>query len=84
MLELLDNIDDLKIATKVTIDADKILSFQNTIAKPFVANLKANITSRFASPLLLLYQHCLYSTHGKFQNNIQYHCPLTEKSLLGS
>ena len=25
------------------------LSFQNTIAKPFVADLKANITSRFAS-----------------------------------
>ena len=49
MLELLDNIDDLKTATKVTIDADKILSFQNTIAKPFVADLKANITSRFAS-----------------------------------
>ena len=49
MLELLDNIDDLKTATKVTIDTDKILSFQNTIAKPFVADLKANITSRFAS-----------------------------------
>ena len=45
VLELLDNIDDLKTATKVTIDADKILSFQNTIAKRFVANLKANITS---------------------------------------
>ena len=49
VLELLDNIDDLKTATKVTIDADKILSFQNTIAKPFVADLKANLTSRFAS-----------------------------------
>ena len=49
VLELLDNIDDLKTATKVTIDADKILSFQNTIAKPFAADLKANITSRFAS-----------------------------------
>ena len=49
VLELLDNIDDLKTATKVTIDADKILSFQNTIAKPLVADLKANITSRFAS-----------------------------------
>ena len=49
VLELLDNIDDLKTATKVTIDADKILSFENTIAKPFVADLKANITSRFAS-----------------------------------
>ena len=49
VLELPDNIDDLKTATKVTIDADKILSFQNTISKPFVADLKANITSQFAS-----------------------------------
>ena len=49
VLKLLDNIDDLKTATKVTIEADKILSFQNTIAKPFIADLKANITSRFAS-----------------------------------
>ena len=49
VLELLDNIDDLKYFTKVTIDADKILSFQNAIGKPFVADLKAIITSRFAS-----------------------------------
>ena len=39
VLELLDNIDDLKTATKVTIDTEKILSFQNTMAKPFVADL---------------------------------------------
>ena len=64
MLELLDNIDDLQTATKVTIDADKILSFQNTIAKPFVADLKANITTDLLHPMLL-YQHCLYWTHGK-------------------
>ena len=73
----------LKTATKVTIDADKIISFQNTIAKPFVADLKTNITSRFASSNAVV-SHCLYSTHGKFQKKIQYHCLLTEKSLLGS
>ena len=54
-----------------------------TIAKPFVADLKANITTDLLHPMLL-YQHCLYLTHGKFQNKIQYHFPLTEKSLLGS
>lgn len=49
VLELLDNVDDLKSSTKVTIDADKILSFQNTVGKPFVADLKTNISSRFSS-----------------------------------
>lgn len=49
VLELLDHVDDLKTSTGVTIDADKILSFQNTVGKPFVADLKANITSRFSS-----------------------------------
>ena len=49
VLELLDDVDGLKDSTKVTITADKILSFQNTVGKPFVADLKANITSRFSS-----------------------------------
>ena len=49
MLELLEDADGLKDSTKVTITADKILSFQNTVGKPFVADLKANITSRFSS-----------------------------------
>lgn len=39
MLELFDNVDDLKSSTKVSIDADKILSFQNTVGKPFVSLL---------------------------------------------
>ena len=47
MLELLGDADGLKDSTKVTITADLILSFQNTIGKPFVADLKANITRRF-------------------------------------
>ena len=33
----------------MTITADLILSFQNTVGKPFVADLEANITSRFSS-----------------------------------
>ena len=49
MLELLDDADDMKDSTKVTITADKIFFFQNTVGKPFVADLKANITSRFSS-----------------------------------
>ena len=49
VLELLDDADGLKDSTKVTITADLILSFQNTVGKPFVADLKANITSRFSS-----------------------------------
>ena len=49
LLKLLDDNNDLKSSTKVTIDAEEILSFQNTNGKHFVADLKANITSRFAS-----------------------------------
>lgn len=44
-----DDADTLKDSTKVTITADKILSFQSTIGKPFLAYLKAIITSRFSS-----------------------------------
>ena len=49
VLELLDDADGLKDSTKVTITADLILSFQITVGKPFVADLKANITGRFSS-----------------------------------
>ena len=49
VLELLYDADGLKDSTKVTINADLILSFQNTVGKPYVADLKANITSRFSS-----------------------------------
>ena len=38
VLELLDDADGLKDSTKVTITADLILSFQNTVGKPFVAD----------------------------------------------
>ena len=48
-MELLDDADGLKDSTKVTITADLILSFQNTVGKPFVANIKANTTSQFFS-----------------------------------
>ena len=49
VLELIYDAGGLKDSTKVTINADLILSFQNTVGKPFVADLKANITSRFSS-----------------------------------
>ena len=49
VLELLDDADGLKDSIKVTITADKNLSFQNTVGKAFVADLKANITSQFSS-----------------------------------
>ena len=49
VLEVLDDADGLKDSTNVTINADLIRSFQNTVGKPFVADLKANITSRFSS-----------------------------------
>ena len=49
VLELLDDADGLKDSTKVTITADLILSFENTVGKHFVVDLKANITSRFSS-----------------------------------
>jgi hypothetical protein len=39
VLELLDDVDSLKDSTKVTITADRIPSFQNTVGKPFVADL---------------------------------------------
>ena len=35
--------------TKETINADRLHQFQHTIGKPFIANLKENISSRFAS-----------------------------------
>ena len=49
VLELLGDADGLKDFTKVDIAADLIFSFQNTVGKPFVADLKDNITSQFSS-----------------------------------
>ena len=49
VLELLDKCEDLEKATGVKITSEDIKSFQETVAKPFIAHLKNNISSRFAS-----------------------------------
>ena len=78
VLELIDDADGLKDSTKETSTADLILSFQNTVGKPFVADLKANITSRFSSSTTVVSA----LTQGKCQNQIQCLCPLIEMTLL--
>ena len=45
VLELLDQVDDLQEATGVIIDRAQILSFQETVVKPFIVKLKDNIKS---------------------------------------
>ena len=49
VLELLDSKDDLQQATGEIVSADRIHTFQETVGTPFVALLKENISSRFAT-----------------------------------
>ena len=49
VLELLDEMDDLKEATGIIITMEDITNFQERVAKPFVSDLKSNISSRFTS-----------------------------------
>jgi hypothetical protein len=49
VLELLDECEQLKEATGINMAMADITSFQETVAKPFVIDLKYNIASRFAS-----------------------------------
>ena len=49
VLELLGSKDDLQQATGEIVSADKIHTFQETEGTPFVALLKENISSRFAT-----------------------------------
>ena len=49
VLELLDSKDDLQQATREIVSTDKIHTFQETVGTPFVALLKENISSRFAT-----------------------------------
>ena len=81
VLELLDQADDLHTSTGVLMDASKISSFQDSHAKPFVAHLKENISSRFRSSHDVV-KALSNSIRGKFQELIQ---PLSlhmEKSQL--
>ena len=43
ILELLDQVDDLREATGISIDRPQVLSFQESVAKPFIVKLKDNI-----------------------------------------
>ena len=54
VLELWKECADLKSATGTEISCTDIPMFQETIAKPFIANLKDNISSRFASSGVVL------------------------------
>ena len=49
VLELLDECEQLKEATGISMAMANITSFQETVAKPFVIDLKDNIASRFSS-----------------------------------
>ena len=49
MLELIDAHDQLDDATGIKVTPDDISSFQKNVAESFVADLKNNISSRFAS-----------------------------------
>ena len=49
VLELLEECVNLETATGTEISRTDITTFQETIAKPFIAKLKDNILSRFAS-----------------------------------
>ena len=49
VLELLDASENLEEATGTKISMEVISSFQKNVAKPFISDLKENISSRFAS-----------------------------------
>ena len=47
--QLLDARDELQATTKIKINSESITSFQENVAKPFVTDLKVNISRRFSS-----------------------------------
>ncbi len=49
VLDLLDETSKLEEATGIKVTMLSIVSFQKTVAKPFVAQLKDNISCRFSS-----------------------------------
>ena len=49
VLELLDAREALEAVTDTTVTMEDISYFQERVAKPFVSDLKSNISSRFAS-----------------------------------
>ena len=61
VLELLDEMDDLKEATSIIITMEDITNFQEKVAKPLVSDLKSNISSRYTSESQLRY--CVFHEH---------------------
>ena len=49
VLELLEECEHLEEATEIRVTLGEITTFQDQVAKPFIAHLKENISSRFAS-----------------------------------
>ena len=49
VLELLDSKDDFQQATREIVSADKIHTYQETVQTQFVAIIKEDISSRFAT-----------------------------------
>ena len=49
VLELLDKREHLKEAARIKVTWADIITFQEQVAKPFIAHLKENISSRFTS-----------------------------------
>lgn len=49
VLELLDAQEEIEAATRIKVTTDAITSFQENVAKPFVTDLKGNISRRFSS-----------------------------------
>ena len=49
VLELLYACDELQATTKIEIYSESITSFQENVAKPFVTDLKGNVSRRFSS-----------------------------------
>ena len=61
VLELIDAHDQLDDATGIKVTPDEISSFQKNVAESFIADLKNNISSRFASQDVVSFQ-CFQST----------------------
>ena len=80
VLELLDSKDVLQQATGEIVSADKIHTFQETVGTPFVALLKENISSQFATHDIG--QHWPYLILVTFPVPILPNFPLMERSQL--
>ena len=56
VLELLDEMDDLMEAAGINITTDDISNFQERVGKPFISDLKNNISKQ-----VYFTRHCLFN-----------------------